>query len=53
MKKAFFKIREKVGRVKEKFEERVVKVCGEYLHDHSGIGKVECQDGKGRRRGGR
>ena len=31
----------KRGRVKEKFEERVMKVCGESLYDQSGIGREE------------
>ena len=33
------KIREEGWRVKEKFEEKVVKLCGENLHDQSGIGR--------------
>ena len=42
------KIREEGVRVKEKFEEKVVKVCGEKLHEQSGIAWEE--GGVGRRR---
>ena len=44
----FLKIREEGGSVKEKFEEKVVKVCGVNLHDQSG----RKEGGEGRRRVG-
>ena len=31
----------------EKVKEKIVKVCGEYLHDQSGNGKVDQQNGGG------
>ena len=37
----FFEDQGRGGRVKEKFEEKVMKVCGESLHDQSGIGREE------------
>ena len=42
----FLKIREEVGSVKEKFEEKVMKVCGEYLHNQSGISREEGREGR-------
>ena len=32
--------------MKEKFEEKVVKVCGENLYNQSGIGREEDREGR-------
>ena len=38
-------MREEGGREKEKFEEKVMKVCGEILYDQSGIVREEDREG--------